>query len=152
MIAGCRYVHTNLIASDYKALSRFYCEVFGCVPVPPERHFKGTDLEAGTGISGAELSGVHLRLPGFGDNGPTLEIFSYNILKDKQPVAVNRPGFGHIAFSVSDVKKGLDDVLAAGGGSVGEIVTLEVQTGARVTWCYVMDPEGNVMGLWEESK
>ncbi len=154
MIAGCRYVHTNLIANDYRSLSRFYCELFGCSPVPPERHFKGKDLEAGTGISGAELSGVHLRLPGFGDKGPTLEIFSYDILKKRQPVAVNRPGFGHIAFSVSDVKKGRDDVLAAGGGSVGEIVTLGVQTGGRVTWCYVTDPEGNVIELqsWSNPK
>ncbi len=147
MIAGCRYVHTNLIANDYKALSRFYREVFGCTFVPPERDFKGKDLEAGTGIPGAELRGVHLRLPGFGDGGPTLEIFNYNILNDRQRGAVNRPGYGHIAFSVPDVGKGRDDVLAAGGKAVGEIVSLQVQTGARVTWCYVTDPEGNVIEL-----
>ena len=35
--------------------------------------------------------------------GPTLEIFNYNILKDRPDVAVNRPGFGHIAFVVDDV-------------------------------------------------
>jgi catechol 2,3-dioxygenase-like lactoylglutathione lyase family enzyme len=154
MIAGCRYVHTNLIANDYNALSRFYCEVFGCTPVPPERCFNGKDLDAGTGIAGAELRGVHLRLPGFGENGPTLEVFNYSIEEDRQPAAVNRPGYGHIAFSVPDVGKGRDDVLAAGGRTVGEIVTLEVQTGARVTWCYVTDPEGNVIELqsWSDPK
>lgn len=153
MIAGCRYVHTNLVAKDYKALSQFYIDTFGCVPVPPERDFKGKDLEAGTGIPGAELHGVHLRLPGFGDSGPTLEIFGYNVLKERQPVAVNRPGYGHIAFSVSDVPKGRNDVLAAGGRTVGEIVTLKVRTGASVTWCYVTDPEGNVIELqsWTSS-
>ena len=35
--------------------------------------------------------------------GPTLEIFNYNILKEKPGVAINRPGFGHIAFVVDDV-------------------------------------------------
>jgi len=69
MIAGARYGHTNLIANDWKALSRFYQEQFGCTPVPPERDFKGKDLERGTGIPGAELRGVHLRLPGHGMEG-----------------------------------------------------------------------------------
>ena len=54
-------------------------ELFGCTPVPPERDFKGPDLERGTGIRGAELRGEHLRLPGHGPEGPTLEIFNYNI-------------------------------------------------------------------------
>ena len=57
MIAGAKYGHTNLIAKDWRALSRFYQEHFGCTPVPPERDFKGPDLERGTGIPGAELRG-----------------------------------------------------------------------------------------------
>ena len=32
----------------------------------------GPDLEAGTGVPGAALQGVHLRLPGHGPTGPTL--------------------------------------------------------------------------------
>lgn len=43
-------------------------------PVPPERDFKGRDLERGTGIPGAELRGAHLPLPGHGADGRTLEI------------------------------------------------------------------------------
>jgi hypothetical protein len=38
-------------------------------------------------------------------------------------------------------------VLAAGGKAVGEVVTLQVATGVRVTWCYVTDPEGNILEL-----
>lgn len=144
---GARYVHTNLIAGDWRALAGFYRQVFGCVPVPPERHFKGELLEAGTRIAGAALEGVHLRLPGYGDDGPTLEIFNYNILKDRPPTAVNRPGFGHIAFAVDDVGAARAGVLAAGGRAVGEVVTLEVSANASVTWCYVADPEGNVIEL-----
>jgi hypothetical protein len=30
---------------------------------------------------------------------------------------------------------------------VGEVVTLETAAGTRVTWCYVTDPEGNVLEL-----
>ena len=76
MIANVRYGHTNLIAQDWRALASFYEELFGCIPVPPERDFKGSDLERGTGIPGAELRGVHLRLPGHGAAGPTPEVRS----------------------------------------------------------------------------
>jgi predicted enzyme related to lactoylglutathione lyase len=147
MIAGARYGHTNLIAKDWRALAHFYQEQFGCVPVPPERDFKGPDLDRGTGIRNAELRGAHLRLPGHGPEGPTLEIFNYNVLEAKPEVAINRPGFGHIAFVVDDVPTAREAVLAAGGAPVGEIVTLTNAAGARLTWVYVTDPEGNVIEL-----
>jgi len=147
MSISARYVHTNLVARDWRALSNFYEQVFGCDPVPPERDFQGEKLEAGTGIPGAHLRGVHLRLPGYEENGPTLEVFNYNILESRGKTAVNRPGFGHIAFSVDDVSAARDAVLQAGGQVIGEIVTLQVATGAKVTWCYVADPEGNAIEL-----
>lgn len=147
-----KYAHTNLIARDWRRLAAFYEKVFRCIPVPPERHFQGGDLERGTGVPNARLDGVHLRLPGHGDTGPTLEIFSYSELLPKVPTAVNRPGFGHIAFGVDDVAEARRSVLSAGGKPVGEIVTLQTSTGAKVTWCYVSDPEGNVIELQSWSK
>ena len=147
MSIAAKFVHTNLIAKDWRALASFYQQLFGCIPVPPERDFQGEKLEAGTGIPGAHLQGVHLRLPGYGDNGPTLEIFNYNILASRPETAVNRPGFGHIAFSVADVAAAQKEVLQAGGKALGEIVTLQVASGAKVTWCYVSDPEGNILEL-----
>ena len=147
MKIAAKYVHTNLIAEDWRGLADFYQHVFGCVPIRPERDFRGEKLEAGTGIPGAHLRGVHLRLPGYGENGPTLEIFNYNILESRSKTAVNRPGFGHNAFSVGDVAAAQEAVLQAGGHGIGEIVTLRIATGATVTWCYVSDPEGNVIEL-----
>ena len=146
-ILKAKYVHTNLVAADWRRLAEFYIHVFGCKTVPPERDFQGKKLEAGTGIPGARLRGAHLRLPGYGEGGPTLEVFNYNILQERLQTAVNRPGFGHLAFQVEDVATARQVVLAAGGGVVGEIVTLQIATGAQVTWCYVTDPEGNVIEL-----
>jgi catechol 2,3-dioxygenase-like lactoylglutathione lyase family enzyme len=60
---------------------------------------------------------------------------------------VNRPGFGHIAFEVGSVEDARREMLAAGGGPVGEVVTLTTATGRRVTWCYITDPEGNIIEL-----
>ncbi len=147
MAIKSRFVHTNLVARDWQRLSRFYQDVFGCRPVPPERHYRGVDLERGTGVPGTELHGVHLLMPGYDSDGPTLEIYNYTILQEGFLPSVNRPGFGHIAFSVDEVREAREAVLAAGGGSVGEIVTLQTATGSRVTWCYVRDPEGNIIEL-----
>jgi len=147
MIIKAKYVHTNLIAEDWRALAGFYQEVFGCIPVPPERDFQGEELEAGTGIPGVHLRGIHLRLPGYRDSGPTLEIFSYTPQAVRTNTAVNRPGFAHIAFQVEDVLSARAAVLAAGGKPAGEVVTLTIANGAKVTWCYLADPEGNLIEL-----
>jgi catechol 2,3-dioxygenase-like lactoylglutathione lyase family enzyme len=128
-------------------LAQFYQSVLGCVLVPPERHFSGADLEAGTGVRGSNVDGVHLRMPGNGDKGPTLEIFTYSRLAEGPSPAVNRPGFGHIAFAVDSVADARAEVLGAGGKAVGEIVTLTTAVGRQVTWCYVTDPEGNILEL-----
>ena len=70
-----KYAHTNLIAKDWKRLATFYQDVFGCVPVPSERDLSGEWVDKATGISGTHIFGMHLRLPGYGDDGPTVEIF-----------------------------------------------------------------------------
>ena len=147
MSAPIQYVHTNLIARDWRVLAEFYRQVFGCVPVPPERDLSGPVMEAGSGIRGAHLRGMHLRLPGYGDGGPTLEIFTYTELAEEGRKAVNRPGLGHLAFQVADIPAVRAQVLAAGGAAVGEVVTTSIATGARVSWCYMTDPEGNILEL-----
>ncbi len=147
MIRGARYAHTNLIARDWRALAAFYERLFGCVPVPPERHYAGPALEAGTGVPGSTLDGVHLRLPGHGPDGPTLEVYGYSVTAAGPAPAVNRPGFAHLAFEVDSVEEARSEVLAAGGRALGEVVTLTTASGRRVTWCYVSDPEGNALEL-----
>ena len=147
MRPSARYVHTNLVARDWQSLARFYESLFGCVRVPPEREYSGAALDAGTGIPNSAIRGVHLRLPGHGSEGPTLEIFSYSRLSESPLPAVNRPGVVHLAFEVASVEDARQQVLAAGGNPVGEIVTLTTADGRRVTWCYVTDPEGNIIEL-----
>ncbi len=147
MSITARYVHTNLIARDWRSLSRFYQEVFGCEPVPPERDYWGEYLDGGTGVPGARLTGVHLRLPGNGPNGPTLEVFEYTPVGDIVEPSIHRPGYGHIAFSVLDVPDARAAVLEHGGSAIAEVVKLELPNGNRVEWCYVADPEGNGIEL-----
>jgi predicted enzyme related to lactoylglutathione lyase len=142
-----RFVHTNLIAQDWRRLAQFYERVLGCTPVLPERDLAGQWLEDATGVPGAQIRGVHLRLLGYGDSGPTLEIFQYNRQEGRLETAINRPGFAHIAFAVSDVEAARDAVIAAGGGTVGKLVSLEIPGAGRITFAYVTDPEGNIIEL-----
>ena len=142
-----RFGHVNLIAGDWVALADFYRRVFGCIDVPPVRDLSGPVLSAGTGIPSAALRGIHLRLPGGGANGPTLEIYQYDPSLDHPPIEANRPGFGHLAFQVPEVEAARGIVLAEGGGTVGDVVTTATADGRHVTWTYVTDPEGNILEL-----
>ena len=67
--------------------------------------------------------------------------------RERLPSAANRLGLAHIAFEVEDVAAARESVLAAGGQPTGEIVTLVTTDGRRVTWCYVTDPEDNIVEL-----
>lgn len=147
-----RFGHVNVIARDWRRLEEFYRVVFGMAIVPPLRDYRGPDVEAGTGVVGAAFRGAHLRLPGLGPDGPTLEIYQYESGPDGGIQAANRPGYQHIAFAVPDVPAAREAVFAAGGREVGSIVTVTTADGRRVTWTYVTDPEGNYIELqaWSE--
>ncbi|MFQ6035476.1 MAG: VOC family protein [Sedimentisphaerales bacterium] len=142
-----KYKHTNIVAQDWRKLAKFYQRILGCKPVPPERNHTGEWVGRCTGVRGAEVRGVHLRLPGYGDDGPTLEIFQYNRVEIRPETAINRPGFAHLAFEVDDVQAARDALIAAGGRYVGELVTTEIAGAGTITLIYVTDPEGNIIEL-----
>jgi catechol 2,3-dioxygenase-like lactoylglutathione lyase family enzyme len=152
-VIDARFGHVNVIAADWRALADFYIRVFGCEIVPPERNYAGADLAAGTGVAGAALTGAHLRLPGLGATGPTLEIYQYASMPPRAGTAANRPGFQHIAFVVPSVASARETILGEGGRAVGAVVTLQTADGRYVTWAYVTDPEGNIIELqsWSDT-
>ena len=141
------YKHTNIVARDWRALATFYQDVFGCVPVPPERDLSGAWLEKGTGVRDAHLRGAHLRLPGHGDGGPTLEIYQYTRSRPRPAVAAEREGITHLAFEVDDVAEASRLVLEHGGRHVGDITSSEVPGVGLLTFVYLADPEGNIIEL-----
>ena len=147
LIEDARFGHLNVTTSDWRSLAAFYQAVFGMSLVPPERDFRSPDLDRATGLTDAHLRGAHLRLPGEPEGGPTLEIFEYEDLEAPRPPAVDRPGWGHIAFRVPDVAAAQEAMLEAGGSVVGDVVTFTTADGRHVTWCYVADPAGNIVEL-----
>jgi hypothetical protein len=48
---------------------------------------------------------------------------------------------------VEDVVQAVQSILVLGGKMVGEVVTTPVGTDKSITWCYMADPEGNILEL-----
>lgn len=142
-----KYVHTNIVAQDWKSLSKFYQIVFHCIPVPPERNQSGKWLEKGTGVTNASLKGIHLRLPGHGDSGPTLEIYEYEEMVKTSTRTPNKIGLGHLAFEVQEVKSTLDLIVANGGRAIGKISEHIIDGVGRIEFVYATDPEGNILEI-----
>lgn len=142
-----KYAHTNIITDDWRRLAEFYITVFGCQPLYPERDLKGEWLDRATTIKGSHLKGIHLRLPGYDETLPTLEIFQYDSNENGSSILPNRKGFGHIAFRVDDVPKVLNNVLEHGGSRFGELVETEVQNVGTLTFVYARDIDGNIIEL-----
>lgn len=147
-----RFAHTNLVARDWKKLADFYITVFNCRVKPPERDLAGDWLDKGTGLKNAALAGVHLLLPGHGEAGPTLEIFTYQDTKTIAPMMANHTGIAHIAFEVDDVQSTLNIAMQNGAEMLGEIVEKEIENVGTLVFVYFRDPEGNIIEIqsWQK--
>jgi catechol 2,3-dioxygenase-like lactoylglutathione lyase family enzyme len=143
-----RYVHTNIVTKDWRRLADFYQNALNCKLLEPSLDIGGQWLTDGTGVTNAHLTGIHLRLPGYGDTGPTLELFEYvEQLQRPEPSAANRPGYGHLAFEVDDVEAMRSNILEQGGQDLGVPVSHELPGHGTITFTYLTDPEGNVIEL-----
>lgn len=142
-----RYAHVNIIAKDWRKLADFYQEVFDCVPVSTERDHQGPHTDAVTGMTDVRVQGQHLRVPGHGENGPTIEFFTYNEQLPELPPAINRPGFAHIAFEVENFDEVRQQIRDWGGSDYAEKITIDIPGAGRLTLLYMNDPEGNIVEL-----
>ena len=147
MIHLFRYVHTNIIARNKDQLIAFYKTVLHCKSIHETRDLSGAWLDTLTGMTNAHICGEHLLLPGYTGDHPTLEIFSYDEMKDYLPAEINRPGIAHIAFEVDDVETTLSEILHAGGSAIGEVVTAAYPDNMEAVFVYARDPEGNILEL-----
>ena len=145
------FSHVNIISSDWKRLADFYIRVFDCKPKPPERNLSGDWVDKLTDLSKAKIKGMHLILPGYDMDGPTLEIFEYNENINHNGKKINLEGFGHIAFAVEDVEQKLNLLLENGGSAVGQLIDTEINGVGKISVVYAKDLEGNIIEIqkWE---
>jgi catechol 2,3-dioxygenase-like lactoylglutathione lyase family enzyme len=141
-----RYYHTCIVAREPMRLAEFYVEVFGCTMTGSRYDLGGDALSRGMGLDNAHITGLDLLLPGYGPEGPVLEIFSLEDARDRHP-EVNDHGIMHLAFSVDDVDDTLSRLIGAGGSSIGEVSVLKVAGAGEATMVYARDPEDNVIEI-----
>jgi predicted enzyme related to lactoylglutathione lyase len=152
MVIKAKYTHTNLIAKDWERLATFYENVFGCIRIFPRRDLSGKWIDDATSLSNVNIKGIHLRLPGYGDTGPTLEIFQYNEKAEWKKAEINQYGFAHISFGVENVEQAVEILRREGGSLVGKIITTEISGTGIITFVYARDPEGNIIELQKWNK
>ena len=137
-----RFLHTNIVARNWRWVSQFYQRVFGCYPLDPRRNYEGTWISAVVGMEGVQIEGEHLACPGYDETGLTLEIFSYRPEGAAGPLAVNDRGFAHICFEVEDIPATLARILQEGGSILSTFTHPEQER-----CVYTRDPEGNIVEI-----
>ena len=142
-----KYVHTNLTVENLERISAFYQNVFECIPVRKPDDLSGQSVEDITAVKDAAIKYVHLTLPGYGKNGPELELIQYKNRISQPEKISNCSGYGHLAFSVNNVQETLERILEEGGGAIGKVVTTEIPNRGLLTEVYATDPEGNIIEL-----
>ncbi len=153
-----RLAHVSITAKDLTGLREFYEKALGFVEARPERGFSGGWLGKGTGVPGAEIRRVHLRLPDSRGDGAHLELIEYaSTAGEAAPPAADRAGLRHIAFetgSAREITRLRDTIIENGGGELGEISVKEIDGLGTVTFVYMTDPEGNIIELlnWRASQ
>jgi predicted enzyme related to lactoylglutathione lyase len=141
------FTHVNLVAKNWRLLADFYIKVFGCTETGAQRDLKDEWVDQLTGLSQAHIQGVHLKLPGYQEDGPTLEIFHYNRSISDNAKEINAQGFGHIAFAVEDVHQHAKLLVAHGGSLLGSVVKAAISGAGQIEVVYARDPEGNLIEL-----
>jgi glyoxylase I family protein len=144
-LTSVRFDQVKFLCSDLEGLAAFYQEALDCDVVVPAL-VTDEAVARGVGVPDATITLSTLRLPGRGDRGPVLELYSVEgVAPDEWDY---RPGSGQIALEVDDLELAIGRVIAAGGGRLGEVVEWEGPSGATARFVYMRDPEGNIIDLY----
>lgn len=141
-----RFDQTKFLARNLGSLAAFYETAFGCETVVPILEVSDDAVARAVGVPDAVVTLTILQLPGRGDDGPVLEL--YSIDGETPDNWVYKPGQGQIAFEVEDLESSIGRVMSAGGSVLGEVVEWVGPSGSRARFVYLNDPEGNIVDLW----
>ncbi|MCJ8335739.1 MAG: VOC family protein [Epibacterium sp.] len=143
-----RLLHVSLTARNAGKLSSFYKTVFGFVERRAPKRLSGAAVSRGNGLPDNDIYSTWLNLPS--DNEPFLEIMEYAETVDRGLPAVNEPGFGHLAFEVSDLYQTIDEVRRCGGDLQGQVTNFGTEERPHLI-VYARDNEGNILELEQSS-
>lgn len=147
MVGHMRFDQIKIIARDIESLSSFYQEALGCEAVVSSFEVVDEAVARAIGVPGNAVTLSILRLPGRGDHGPVLEL--YSIGGGEMPDDWHyQPGQGQMAFEVDDVDVKAAALVDKGATMLGEPVDWVGPSGSTARFVYLRDPEGNIIDIW----
>ncbi len=108
----------------------------------------GQWLDESLNLKHTRVTGVSLRLPGYGKDEVRLEILAYQPTRKRRVAQINEPGSGRIAFTVKDVHEHGIRVIASGGKAIGKYENVVLPTVGVLRYQFYQDPEGNVLQIF----
>lgn len=143
-----RLANRGLCVSDLARSAAFYEAVFGFHTVAARRTWRGTWLDAATGVPGSQVDawlltdrrGISLQLLEFGKPAA---------VGSRQRRPINAYGHTHVNYYVRDFEQTLTDV-ATLGGTVHRHTFLDstMADGTRCPMVYCTDPDGIRIEVW----
>lgn len=109
-----RFLHVNINARDWAGMLKAYESAGIGKATGFERSYEGPFIGELTGVGGAVVQGRHLGLAGYSSGGPTLELFTYTGTPEPRRPSLEAAGRVAIGFEVSDLKKSVEPLVAAG--------------------------------------
>jgi catechol 2,3-dioxygenase-like lactoylglutathione lyase family enzyme len=145
MISGAE--HFSFSVSDIDAALHFFHELLG-LDATPVAEVENPEVQQIVGMPGAHLRVSIVRVPG----GSRIELIEYARPKGSQVDSRTcNPGAAHIAFTVDDIEKTCQELLAKGVRLVNPPVWAPGNDGTG-TWgvCYVKGPDDITVELIEK--
>lgn len=139
--------HINIVVKDLYAVKTFFLDLG--FKVLHEGELTGTWVDNVTGLTNVKAEYCALGLK----NGETnIELIAYDspVTAGKtQKSLANRPGFRHLAFEVTNIKKVVEGLKVKGYKFFSDIQRYEP---ANKKLCYFYGPEGIILELAEYAK
>ena len=110
--------HVGITVPDLDAATDFFMRAFGAALVhdlvsPSTEPLHGQEVEQQLGTpAGSRIMRIRLLRIG---NGPTLELFQFESVKQTSPIALKDLGWNHICFYVDDISSAAERFEEAGG-------------------------------------
>ena len=110
-----KFLHVNIITESWRALCDFSNNALGSSDFGKLKDHSGSYKEKVIGIPGVRVVGQHVLMPGLCSEHPTLEIFTYSVKGETEPVADWNIGINRIGFVSENIQNDIKAIESAGG-------------------------------------
>jgi len=140
--------HIGITVPDLDAATRFFVDVIGCKIVFEVGPFAADDdwMQRHLGVDPrSKINKLRMLKCA---NGPSLELFEYEVKNQKKAVPQNSDvGGHHVAFYVADLDAAVAHLRRNGVEVLGEPTSMNEGPSAGLKWVYFVSPWGMTMEL-----